>query len=217
MFSSQFLTSYCVFSAAVSAYRGMPEETRNALEDKTVADAFSKATTGMSKKDQTALLQFVLKLIQQPEQFSQNAFQISNIEFALDRAIGNQYPEIANEKRILIEAEFLARAGITKVGLSQKLRERRIFSIPEWVHKDKGEEYYPAFFVEPHYDPTLLEAVSITLRTSSGARKYRFFTTPDPTLEGNTPLAVLATGELERVVNAAKAFRKRTVTKLDNV
>lgn len=214
MFSSQFLTSYCVFSAAVAAYRGTPDETRNAPEDKTVADAFSKATVGMSKKEQAALLLFVLRLIQQPESYERNKYHREKIEWALDQKLGKQIERLIEDDHVLIEADFLARAGITKQNLYQKLRERRVFSIPRWAHRDESEEYYPAFFVDPRYDASLLETVSMALRASPDARKYRFFTTPDPTLEGMTPLEVLASGKLEAVVNAAKAFRKRTVIKL---
>lgn len=216
MFSSQFLSSYCVFSAAVSAYRGMPEDARSAPEDKTVADAFGKATAGMSKKEQAALLLFVLRLIQQPEAFARNKYHRENLEWALDQELGKQILRLIEDGHVLIEADFLTRAGITKENLSQKLHERRLFSIPEWIHKDLGEEYYPAFFVDPQYDASLLETVSMALRASSGARKYRFFTTPDPALGGKIPLEVLGAGELEPVVNAARAFRKRTVIKLDN-
>lgn len=215
MFSSQFLSSYCVFSAAVSAYRGTPEDARNAPEDKTIADAFGKATAGMSKKEQAALLLFVLRLIQQPETFSRNKYYRENLEWALDQDLRKRISWLIEDEQVLIEAKFLARAGITSESLSQKLRERRVFSIPEWLHKDLGEEYYPAFFVDRQYDASLLETVSMALRASPGARKYRFFTTPDPALGGKTPLEVLAAGELEPVVKAAKAFRKRTVIKLD--
>lgn len=213
MFSSQFLTSYCVFSAAVAAYQGMPEVARNLPDDKTVADAFSKATAGMSKKEQAALLRYVLRLIQRPEAFERNKYHRENLEWALDQELGRQIETLIEDDHVLIETDFLARAGITKQTLSQKLRERRVFSIPKWVHKDESEEYYPAFFVDPRYNASLLETVSMALRASPDARKYRFFTTPDSSLDGKTPLEVLASGELEPVVNAAKAFRKRTVIK----
>ncbi len=216
MFSSQFLSSYCVFSAAVSAYRGMPEAARNAPEDKIVANAFGKATAGMSKKEQAALLLFVLRLIQQPEAFTRSKHHRENLELALDRELRKQISWLIEDEQVLIEADFLARAGITSENLSKKLRERRVFNIPEWIHRDLGEEYYPAFFVDPQYDASLLETVSMALRASPGARKYRFFITPDPALGSKSPLEVLAAGELEPVVNAARAFRKRTVIKLDN-
>jgi hypothetical protein len=214
MFSSQFLTSYCFFMAAVAAYRDTSEDARNAPVDKTVADAFNKATAGLSKTEQTELLMFVLRLIQQPEEFNRNNYHREKIDSALDRELANQFPEIVNNKHIIIEADFLTRASITKETLSQKLRERRVFGIPEWIHKDPGEEYYPAFFVDPRYNLSWLEAVSMALHTSPGERKYRFFTTAASGLENKTPLEVLAFGELERVVNAAKAFRSGTVTKL---
>ena len=217
MFSSQFLDSYSFFTAVISAFRRTPDDVRAAPDEKTVADAFSKATAGMPKKEQAAVLLYALRLIQQPEQYEKNKYHRDSIEWALDRELAKQFPAIIKDSRILIEADFLAQGGITKESLSEKLRERRFFSIPEWVHGEQGEEYYPAFFVDPQYDTSLLETVSMTLRASNGARKYRFFTTPEPTLVGKTPLEVLASGELEPVAAAAKAFRKRTVIKLDDV
>lgn len=217
MFSSQFLDSYSFFTAAISAFRRTPDDVRAAPDEKTVADAFSKATAGMPKKEQAAVLLYALRLIQQPQQFAADKFHRESIEWALDRELAKQFPAIINDKRILIEADFLAQGRLTKESLSQKLHERRIFSIPEWVHGEQGEEYYPAFFVDPQYDASLLETVSATLRASHGARKYRFFTTPDPTLGGKTPLEVLASGDLGPVAVAAKAFRKRAVMKLDDL
>ncbi len=217
MISSQFLTSYSFFTAAVAAYQSMPADARRSPEVKTVAGAFDKATAGLSKHEQTALLLFMLRLIQQPEEFKQNRIHQYRIESSRDKDIAKQFPQIVNEKHIIIESEFLARAGITKEDLSQKLRERRIFSIPEWIHKDPGENYYAVFFVDPRYDRSSLEAVSMALRASPDERKYRFFTTSTPTLGNKTPLEVIAGGELERVVNAAKAFRRQTMTRLDNL
>ncbi|SMP51841.1 hypothetical protein [Noviherbaspirillum suwonense] len=217
MFSSLFLTSYCFFTAAVTAYQRTPEDVRGVPDVKTVADAFGRATAGLSKDEQTALLLFVLRLIQQPEEFNQNKSHRDKIESTLDREIAKQFPEIVNDKRIIVESEFLARAGFTKEDLSQKLRERRIFSIPEWVHKDPGEKYYAAFFVDPQYDRLSLEAVSMALRASPDERKYRFFTTPVPAFADKTPLEVLASGELECVVEAAKAFRRQTVRKVGQI
>lgn len=216
MFSTHFLTCYCFFTTAIAAYRAVLQDPKIPLEEKMVASAFNRATAGLSKTEQAALLLFVLRLIQQPEEFSQNRHHRYKIESALDKEIAKQFPEIVNNERILIEADFLARAGLTKEDLSQKLREDRIFSIPEWVHKDPGGDYYPAFFVDPQYNLSSLEAVSMALRASPGARKYRFFTTSDPVLGDRTPLEVLASGKLECVVNVAKAFRKRTIVKLGN-
>lgn len=217
MVSDAFLNSYCFFTAAIATFRNTAEDARSAPDEKTVADAFYKVTAGMPKKEQTELLLFVLRLIQQPEQFEKNKHHRDSIEWALDLEVAKQFPRVIIDNLFFIEADFLRQACMTKEILCQKVRERRIFSIPQWAHNEQGEEYYPAFFVDPQYDTSLLEAVSMTLRASNGARKYRFFTNPDPTLAGKTPLEVLASGELEPVVAAAKAFRKRTVIKLDDV
>lgn len=217
MFSSQFLTSYSFFAAAVAAYQSMPEDARRSPEVKTVADAFNKATAGLSKHEQTALLLFMLRLIQRPGEYKQNRVHQYKIESSRDKDIAKQFPQIVNDELIITESEFLARAGITREDLSQKLRERRIFSIPEWIHKDPGEDYYAVFFVDPRYNRSSLETVSMALRASPDERKYRFFTTPAPVLGNRTPLEMLAAGELERVVAAAKAFRRRTVARLGDL
>jgi hypothetical protein len=213
MFSSQFLTSYYFFSAAAAAYQRLPEDMNNSFDAKTITDAFKRATDGLSENEQTKLLMFVLRLIQQPEEFNRNKVHREKIESKFDREIAKQFPEIINHKRIIIESEFLSRAGITKEQLSQKIRDRRIFNIPEWIHKDPGENYYPAFFVDPMYKQSSIEAVSMALRASRGERKYRFFTTPLAVFENKTPLETLASGELEIVIKAAKAFRRQTVRK----
>lgn len=181
------------------------------LNAKTVTDAFRRATAGLSKNEQSDLLLFVLQLIQLPEEVNRNRIHRDKIELSLDRKIAKQFPEIVNAKRIIIESEFLARAEMTKEDLSRKLRERRIFSIPDWIHRDPGEEYYPAFFIDPQYDRNLVEAVAVALRASSGQRKYRFFTTPFMALGDKTPLEMLALGKFECVVEAAKAFRRQSV------
>ena len=71
LFSKQFLTSYCFFSAAVTARREYSELTKGKLDAKTVADAFEKATHGMSKHEQKMLTQFALNLILLPEDYEQ--------------------------------------------------------------------------------------------------------------------------------------------------
>lgn len=210
MFSDNFLTFYCFFTAAIAAYRAAPQEGKNLGEDESAANAFKKATAGMSKSQQTALLLFMLRLIQQPEQFSRDKEYRNKQEVTLDREIAKQFPEIVNHELILDEVKFLTRTGITKEQLSQKIRDRRIFTLPHWIHKDLGEEYYPAFFADPQYTQSMLETVSMALRASPGERKYRFFITPDIALGNRTPLELLALGELEIVVDRAKAFRRRT-------
>lgn len=210
MYSFQFLISYCFFSTAAAAYQKMPEAIRNTYDAKAITDAFNRVTNGLSKNEKNELLMFMLRFIQQPEEFNRNKINIEKIESKFDREIGRQFPDIVNTKRIIIESEFLSRSGMTKEELSRKLYERRIFSIPEWIHKDPGEEYYPAFFADPAYSRTSIEAVSKALRAFPNERKYRFFTTPLPEFDNKTPLEILACGQLERVVKVAKAYRWQT-------
>ncbi|WP_156117415.1 hypothetical protein [Collimonas arenae] len=56
----------------------------------------------------------------------------------------------------------------------------------------------------------MLEATSQALRDADGVRKYRFFTSLNVELDGKAPLDILAEGNLEQVVLAAKSFRKLT-------
>lgn len=185
-------------------------------ENKAVADAFKKATFGMSKQEQTMLTQFLLRLLQLPEEYEQDRKQRYYSEVDLDRESAGALAKLGHCNDVLNVDEFMARAGITRDVLADKLQEHRIFKLPYWVRELPifGEELYPAFFADPRYERSSLEAVSMALRASSGERKYRFFITSNPFLENKTPLEALAGGELERVIIAAKAFRKNAISRL---
>lgn len=209
MFSTRFLSSYCLFTAAVSAYRNTPEEVRAAPEHKAVVQAFKKATLGMSEKDKTAFIEYVLSLLHQPEDFRRDKCQRDRGEANLDRELGERGDWLVDDGSIISEAELIKRTGISHEVLAKKLRERRIFQLVDRYFPVWSDGYFPAFFADSKFDRGLLEIVSQALGAENGTRKYRFFTTPDPTLGNKTPLNVLADGDLDLVLSAVKPFRKR--------
>ncbi|WP_200591478.1 hypothetical protein [Noviherbaspirillum pedocola] len=181
---------------------------------KAVTEGFKRATSGMSKQEQTMLTQFILRLLQLPEEYEQDKKQRYYLASNLDREAAETLSKLAHENDVLSAEDFMARALITQDVLAEKLRQHRIFRLPYWARElpIRGEELYPAFFVDPRYPLSSLEAVSMALRASPGERKYRFFTTPNILLENKAPLEALADGELEQVIIAAKAFRRNPVS-----
>lgn len=210
MFPTQFLSSYCIFSAAVSAFQNTSEETRLAPEQREVKNAFKKATLGMSEKDEAAFIQYVQRLFQQPKNFESNRFELYFAEHKLDHALAKNGGSLIDEGAIIIVDDFIQATGIGQEALAQKLRERRIFKMPDWVHLVWGDDYFPAFFADSQYDLCSLEAVSKALRAYNGIRKYRFFTTSDPSLGNRTPLEAIGDGDLALVLKAVKLFHKRS-------
>jgi hypothetical protein len=72
LFSKQFLASYCFFSALVTARRKYWELPKGTLDGNTIADAFIKATHGMSRDEQKLLTEFAVNLIQIPEDYEED-------------------------------------------------------------------------------------------------------------------------------------------------
>ena len=72
LFSKQFLVSYCFFSALVTARREYCELPKGTLDGNTIADAFKKATHGMSRDEKKLLTQFAVNLIQIPEDYEED-------------------------------------------------------------------------------------------------------------------------------------------------
>lgn len=210
MFSPQFLSSYCFFSAAVNTFQNSPEMARTVPEQKTVVNAFKKATQGMSEQDKKDFVDYMQCLLHLPKNFERDEFDRYSIEYELDRVLAKRGDCLIDEGHIILVDEFINRTGTSQDALAQKLRERRIFKMPDWVHLVWGDDYFPAFFADSRYDLDSLETVSKALRAYNGIRKYRFFTTSDPSLGNRTPLEALLNGNLELVLSAAKAFRKRS-------
>jgi hypothetical protein len=70
----------------------------------------------------------------------------------------------------------------------------------------QAERYFPAFYADPAYQRTHLEAVTKILGDLPGGSKLQFFLTRKGSLEGKTPLEALAAGGFAKVKSVAAAF-----------
>jgi hypothetical protein len=220
MTSAQFLSSYCIFSAAVGAFRAGLPPGRTDADSKAVAKAFKDATSGLVRSDLVCITDYLLWITTQPGCVETNLTQAHATEFRLDRATGRRGPELIDDGTLITATELCLRAGFTEARLLDLVRERKVFTMPHWVDGVFGDDYYPAFFADSQYDPARLAAVSKGLLGIDGVRKFRFFTTKHADLGNQTPLKILATNEeqagsveyeqrLEQVLLAAKQFRRR--------
>ena len=220
MTSTQFLSSYCIFSAAVSAFHGSQQPAGADLDSQAVANAFKKATTGMSRPELTRLTEYLQWLIEQPGFVARDRSRAYFAEFSLDHTLARRGGNLIEEGSLITAAELMERTGTGEERLAELVSERRVFKMPDWTASVYGEDYYPCFFAESKYDWTSLTTVSKALLGADGARKFRFFTTPSPDLDNQTPLEVLEIKgqrgnasefeqKLERVLLAVKQFRKR--------
>ena len=89
----------------------------------------------------------------------------------------------------------------TRQAISKAVEDRRVFAI---MHK--SARYYPAFYADPRYDRTHLEAVAKQLADLPGGAKLQFFLTRKGSLGGKTPLEALAAGLFVKVKAVAAAF-----------
>jgi hypothetical protein len=220
MTSAQFLYSYCIFSAAVGAFRAGLPPGRTEADSKAVAKAFKDATKGLVRSDLACITEYLHWLTTQPECFANNLTQIHATEFRLDRALGRRGRELIDDGTLITATELCLRTGIAEAHLPELVRQRKLFTLPHWVDGVFGDDYYPAFFAESQYDSACLAAVSKGLLGIDGVRKFRFFTTENADLGDKTPLKILETGgahggavayeqRLEQVLLAAKQFRRR--------
>ena len=220
MTSAQFLSSYCIFSAAVGAFRAGLPPGRTDADSKAVANAFKAATRGLARSDLACITEYLHWVTTQPECFANNLTQIHAAEFRLDRAMGRRGRELIDDGTLITATELCLRTGTAEAHLLKLVRERKVFTMPHWVDGVFGDDYYPAFFAESQYDSGCLAAVSKGLLGIDGVRKFRFFTTENAELGNQTPLKILATNgehadaieyeqKLEQVLLAAKQFRRR--------
>lgn len=132
---------------------------------------------------------------------------------SLDEAASTSSERAYAQRRALVEkgelltsADLIARVGITRQALSNRLAAGNIF----YVDGGRNERYYPAFFADADLDTKAVRKVTKALGDLPGASKWLFFTSPRESLGGLTPLDVLAgkrprakagyaSGELERV------------------
>lgn len=66
--------------------------------------------------------------------------------------------------------------------------------------------YFPAFYADPAYQCTHLEAVTKILGDLPSVSKLQFFLTRKGSLNGRTSREALAAGELTKVRHVAMAF-----------
>lgn len=211
MFSMDFASSYCFFSAAVTAYRQAVHNTGNRLEIRAVDMAFRKATLDMSSKEQDDLILFLQTTIQQPGDYEKVQQEQIDEGRELDSALMLNISKLFEKGDLVYPEVILARTGMTKGLLLKKVRRNECFIIKKQFDTDFDDSYIPSFFSEPKYETQLLERVSTELRSLSGIQKYRFFTSPNSSLKDNTPLDALALGALEPVLTVARVFYKRYV------
>ena len=111
-------------------------------------------------------------------------------------------------QRILASDDMLTLAqaaqalGLTAPAVNDRFRAGRLIALEAGA---RGRRY-PAWQFEDEVAGRPLEAVLDALKGLNPWTVYRFFTSPDSTLEGETPLDILRRGEVEAVVEAAKVF-----------
>jgi hypothetical protein len=120
-----------------------------------------------------------------------------------ERAAVVQAAAATLKKRIengeLIGSGVLQRAlNVQRQALSAAMKAGRLFAFIG----PSGENYYPAFYVDPTLDRRAIEKVSKALGELPAASKYYFFTEPFTALQG-TPLGALRNGRVAEVLAAA--------------
>ncbi|MFK7967032.1 MAG: hypothetical protein AB8C46_23995 [Burkholderiaceae bacterium] len=92
----------------------------------------------------------------------------------------------------------------SRQALSKALNEHRVFYVSRG-----SKRLYPTFFVSTTYDTAQVQATSRALGGLPGESKMLFFTAPKLSLNQESPLQLLAKGQLEPVLKAAHAFAER--------
>jgi hypothetical protein len=103
--------------------------------------------------------------------------------------------------KLLSSTEFASQLDWTRQALSRALTSNRVFYVDF-----KGDRYFPAFYAEPNYQRSHLEAVTKVLGDLHGGAKLQFFLNGKGSLGGATPLEHLAQGKLQKVKDVAAAF-----------
>ncbi|MEZ2352150.1 hypothetical protein [Caballeronia sp. RCC_10] len=114
------------------------------------------------------------------------------------------------EGKLLRAKTFCEASDITEQRLCKRVAKGRIFSV-----EIGGEQFYPAFFVANGLDRNDLSRVARRLGGLAGWSKWSFFTRPQESLGGLTPLQALLRGDVKRVLRAAKMVEKHS-RKLEN-
>jgi hypothetical protein len=108
---------------------------------------------------------------------------------------------MVRQGKLLSSTEFASQLDWTRQALSRALTSNRVFYVDF-----KGDRYFPAFYAEPNYQRSHLEAVTKVLGDLPGGAKLQFFLNGKGSLGGATPLEDLAQGKLQKVKDVAAAF-----------
>ena len=175
-------------------------------------DAYRKATEGLSEQDKEAFVAYGQLLLQLPKILREKKAERAIYERNLDAELAENVKILIRNESVIIVDDFVNRTCLSEYVLEQKIRQHKIFRIPEHLMRDGSPDYYPAFLADSKYELSSLESISKSLKKLNGIIKYRFFTTPNSTLEDKTPLDALLDDKLELVLAAAKNFRKIYIT-----
>lgn len=94
--------------------------------------------------------------------------------------------------------------GITREAFDNATRAKQLFTV-----EFAGQSDFPAFFTDPHLDPSALERISQALGELPDWDKWAFFTTPKLSLARPPPFAALEHGNLRRALAAALGYSRR--------
>lgn len=112
--------------------------------------------------------------------------------------------QLIAKKELLPSGEFTEALGITRQALNKAVQAGRMFAL-----ESGGENFYPAFLIDPALERRRVERVVKTLDTLSSWEKWLFFTSPKTSLGRRTPIEAMKRGEYERVLRAAAAQAER--------
>ncbi|MFL9987977.1 hypothetical protein [Paraburkholderia sediminicola] len=105
---------------------------------------------------------------------------------------------------LLHKLAFCDGMSITEKRLNKDVAAGRLFSVDI-----DGDEYFPTFFLVGQLDRKALAKTIRRLGDLSGWRKWDFFTTPEGSLGGLTPLQALIYRQSKEVLKTAGAFVER--------
>ena len=122
-----------------------------------------------------------------------------------DLWVDADWPDKLMQQGALVNATVFRDAmSWSRQALSKALNEHRVFYVSRG-----SKRLYPTFFASTAYDTAQVQAVSRVLGGLPGESKMLFFTAPKLSLDQQSPLQLLAKGQVEPVLNAAHAFAER--------
>jgi hypothetical protein len=162
------------------------------VPDKTALDLLKQGT------DAEMLMSFASATEAFPEL---SGAQIDPLAKARARGMGLRQRILASDDMLSL-AQAAQVLGLTAPAVNDRFRARRLIALEAGARRRR----YPAWQFEDDVAGRPLEMVLEALKGLNPWTVYRFFTSPDSTLESETPLDVLRRGEVEAVVEAAKLF-----------